>query len=51
MSQGVHSLVVWARFQSLEAKMRMAAELGDYSTKLGDYSAHLGGYSTNLGDH
>ncbi len=24
MSQGVHSLVVWARFQSLEAKMRIA---------------------------
>jgi hypothetical protein len=26
MSQGVHSLVVWARFQSLEAKMRVAEE-------------------------
>ncbi len=24
MSQGVHSLVVWAGFQSLEAKMRIA---------------------------
>ena len=24
MSQGVHSLVVWARFQGLEANMRIA---------------------------
>ena len=30
MSQGVHSLVVWARFQSLEAKMRIASPQGEW---------------------
>jgi hypothetical protein len=27
MSQGVHSLVVWARFRKLEAKMKIAGQV------------------------